>query len=119
VRLALVYTSPLPDAVRTAAVVARATGAEVVVRNGLGELSGTEADAQVRARVSDELEAIGDLHRGETVLVVSHADALRTAVPGEHDWAVGAVVELAMDADGWVVRGGTGATTRPKPIQNA
>src|SRR5690242_15933176 len=58
--------------------------------------------------------AIADLHRGETVLVVSHTATLQTGVPplvglGEeygaaHPVPPGAVVEVAADADGWVLR---------------
>lgn len=75
---------------------------------------GSESAAEIRARVREELETIADLHRGETVLVVSHAGALQTTLPpilglGDewartHRLANGAVVEVAIDADGWALR---------------
>lgn len=102
-RLALVYTAPQPQAVRTADAVAARTGATVVLREVLAEGS-----------VVAELDAISDVHRGETVLVVLPGNAIRATVPalvGVHeDYVVsrmaarGAVVELAADADGWALR---------------
>ena len=116
-RLAAVYTSAAPDAVRTAEAVAAVTGVGVSVSEDLrepGGESGGESGGEVRARVARELGAIADLHRGETVLVVSHTATLQTGVPplvglGEEYGAVhpvppGAVVEVAADADGWVLR---------------
>ncbi len=88
-RLAAVYCDATATAVRTAEALAAATGARLVVREGLAETS-----------TAGELSAIADEHRGETVAVVA-----RTAL-GHQD---AAVVELVMDADGWVVR----SLTRP------
>jgi len=112
-RLAAVYASAAPDAVRTAEDVAAVTGVGVSVSEDLRE-PGAEAGGEVRARVARELGAIADLHRGETVLVVSHTATLQTGVPplvglGEeygaaHPVPPGAVVEVAADADGWVLR---------------
>jgi broad specificity phosphatase PhoE len=108
-----VYTSAAPEAVRTAEAVAAVTGVGVSVSEDLRE-SGDESGGEVRARVARELGAIADLHRGETVLVVSHTATLQTGVPplvglGEeygaaHPVPPGAVVEVAADADGWVLR---------------
>ena len=84
-RLAAVYSDATAAAVSTAA----ATGARVVAREGLAETS-----------AAGELSAIADEHRGETVAVVA-----RTGL-GPED---AAVVELVMDADGWVIR----SLTRP------
>ncbi len=102
-RLALVYTAPQSRAVQTAEIVAARTGASVVVREALREGSAVE-----------ELHAIVDVHRGETVLVVLPRTAIRATVPalvGLRDDLLGfvpathcAVVELAADADGWVLR---------------
>ena len=118
--LALIYTSPTPPAVQTAEVVAAETGVPVVVRDTLrdgvrrdGPDLDEEADEQVRARMRAELETIADAHRGETVLVVSHARAIRATLPalvGLADHVRGsrpgpALVELAADSDGWVLRG--------------
>ena len=70
-------------------------------------------DVVQRHRV--QLEEIADLHRGETVLVVGHQQALRIAVPSlagnlTSAWALDnelentETVELENDADGWVLR---------------
>ena len=89
-RLAVVfYSDATAAAVSTAEALAAATGARVVAREGLAETS-----------AAGELSAIADEHRGETVAVVA-----RTGL-GPED---AAVVELVMDADGWVVR----SLTRP------
>ena len=82
-RLAMVYTSGLEPAAQTAAIVHAETGVAVVVRDGLDD--GSVA----------ELEALADLHRGETVLVV-------TGARDERDRCT--VVEVAIDADGWAAR---------------
>jgi hypothetical protein len=83
-RLVAVYCDGTVPAVRTAETLAAATGVRVVARGGLAETS-----------TADELSAIADEHRGETVAVVA-----RTGLGPEG----AAVVELVMDADGWVVR---------------
>jgi broad specificity phosphatase PhoE len=107
-RLAAIYAGDRPGAVRTAEVVAAETGVPVSVLTGLEDSDGVRAT----------LEGIADLHRGETVLVVSHAGAIRAGVPpmvglGEEaatalDLTGCAVVEVAVDADGWVLRGRAG-----------
>ena len=88
-RLAAVYRDTTAVAGRTAETLASATGVRVVAREGLAEAS-----------AAGELSAIADEHRGETVAVVA-----RTGLGPEG----AAVVELVMDADGWVVR----SLTRP------
>lgn len=76
---------------------------------------GGESGNEIRQRMAEELEAIVDLHRGETVLVVSHGGAIRVAipqlasnVPDSYGKAHGvdrcAVIEVDADADGWVLR---------------
>ena len=111
-RLAAIYTSPRESAVCTAEVVGAETGLPVSVLAGLAGLAGPMG---LRA----ELDAIADQHRGETVLVVSHPGAIRTGVPpmvglGDEmaaSWPLAgcAVVEVASDADGWVLRSWAGA----------
>ncbi len=108
-RLAAIYTSPRGSAVRTAEVVGAETGLPVSVLAGLASATGLRA----------ELGAIADQHRGETVLVVSQSGVIRTAVPpmvGLEDEVAAsrplagcAVVEVASDADGWVLRSWAGA----------
>lgn len=118
-RVAMVYSSSLPPAVQTAELAAVAGGAVVRVRDGLREAADGESPEQVRARVTEELQGIVDLHRGETVLVVSHSGAVRSAVPqlagnlpddygAAHEPAPCAVTEVAVDGDGWLVRSWAG-----------
>ena len=76
---------------------------------------GGESGTELLRRTTAELAAIGDAHPGETVLVVSHAGVLELAAPwlatnlrADHarrrPLAHAAVVELAVDADGWLAR---------------
>jgi 2,3-bisphosphoglycerate-dependent phosphoglycerate mutase len=80
---------------------------------------GGESGNEIRQRVATELEAIVDLHRGETVLVVTHGGAIRVAVPQlvlnvpdsygtAHELENCAVVEVDADNDGWVLRSWAG-----------
>ena len=87
-RLAAVYCDATAPAKRTAEALVGATGVRVMAREGLAEPSAAE------------LSAIADEHRGETVAVVA---CTALGVEGA------AVVEVVMDADGWVVR----SLTRP------
>ena len=101
-RVARVWTSPLAPAVQTAELAASVLGTDVVVREGIADSVG---------RVQATLQAIADEHRGETVLVVSHAGAILASLPPlvglPRANAVGAslrtcgVVALEVDADGW------------------
>lgn len=113
-RLATVYCSDAVGAVQTAEIVAGALGLPVAVREALGAGSEGETAEDVLRRTTSELEGVADLHRGETVLLVSHADVIGLAVPHLTLHPVGdvarapapaTVIEVAADADGWVVRG--------------
>ncbi len=101
-RLAMVHSAPEVPAVQTAEVVAAALGLHVQVWTVLGGSAGTTAD------VAAELEEIGDGHRGEAVLVVLPRQVLGAVVPflaaGAAVPAGNGPVELAVDADGWVLR---------------
>lgn len=81
-----------------------------------GDLSATydggESAEQVIGRVRGALEPIVDLHRGETVLVVSHGGVIGLVVPrlvsnlrADHAYGKGfghgSIVEVAADADDW------------------
>ncbi len=135
--VALVYSSPMSRAVQTAEIVAGRLGCGVRVREAFAELSvgdlggepvsalapvferwragdlaaavpGSESGEQVVARVREALEDIADLHRGETVLVISHGWVMGLALPQlAHGVEVGRAmpscrpVELSVDADGW------------------
>jgi broad specificity phosphatase PhoE len=78
-------------------------------------IPGGESGSQVVERMCAVLEETADRHRGEAVLVVSHGGAICTAIPNlasnverrfplSRPLANCDVVELAADADGWVVR---------------
>jgi broad specificity phosphatase PhoE len=123
-RLARIYTGPRAGAVQTAEIVAAQTGAVVEIDECLAEppvggsasvqASGDRSGAEVRARVGELLQHLGDLHRGETVLVVSDAGTIATAVPpllglpegfaADRPVPPAAVVEVAVDGDGWTLR---------------
>jgi broad specificity phosphatase PhoE len=108
--LAAVYTSPLERAAKTARVVAARHGLDPVVREGLREIElgdvdglqfedypaelraalleapatvrfpGGESYEQVRARVVAAIDELVAQHGDETVVVVSHAGAIRAAL---------------------------------------
>jgi probable phosphoglycerate mutase len=86
---------------------------------------GAETGADVVRRMTDELQSLADEYRGETTLVVTHGGVmtfvlprLATNVSDTFAWghAVGncATSELAVDADGWVLR-----TWRGEPLDGA
>lgn len=75
-------------------------------------IEGGESGAEVVARVSGVLAEIADLHRGETVLVVSHGGAICLSIselavnldprfPLDRPLPNCGVVELEADASGW------------------
>lgn len=109
-RIACVYASPGPEAVRTGEVVGAELGTPVRVRDGLSARTEGTLDDLI-ARFREALEEISDLHRGETVLAVSHEPVIRQVIPrltsmrdvseGERTVAEGALVEVAIDADDW------------------
>lgn len=75
-------------------------------------IPGTETGRQGIERMRSVLQEIADIHRGETVLVVSHGGALRLAVPhlarmsGIEPTRLGNcdTIEVDIDGDGWVCR---------------
>ena len=82
-------------------------------------IPGGESGAEVVERMSRVLAAVADRFRGESVLVVSHGGAICTAVPNlvrnvERRYPLSRplancdVIELAVDADGWVARSWAG-----------
>lgn len=86
---------------------------------------GGENGAEVVARYRDQLAEIADLHRGETVLVVTHQTATCIALPAladnlpssyarDHELGNGQAAELMVDGDGWRVTrwAGEDLTTR-------
>lgn len=96
---------------------------DVLLAWGTGDhdarIPGGESGTEIGARMAEELETIVDLHRGETVLVVSHGGAIRVAVPllasnvpdsygTTRQVGNCAVVEVDADADGWMLRSWAG-----------
>lgn len=95
------------------------TRAEAVQTTRLMSSGGVAAPAEQRPEldggdVSGELQAIADLHRGETVLVVLACSTLEAALDAlvgrrarlraDASMQYGSVVEVAGDADGWSLR---------------
>lgn len=111
-RVAAVYSSVTALAVESAGVAGDALGVPVTTVAGLEELGAGEGQAAALARFQEALEGIADLHRGESVLVVSHESLIALAVrrlcgdtpddlPTWRSPDVGAVAEVSIDADGW------------------
>jgi hypothetical protein len=88
--VARVYGSPGADG--PAAAVAGALGVELVLDEDLGRVVDGPLDDLADAR-REALQAIADLHRGETVVVLLG--------PSTSGWEV---VEVSVDGDGFVVR---------------
>jgi len=97
-RVAMVYAGVGPGPGRTARVVADRLGVRVSGRPGLDQRA--------------VLEGLADEHRGETLVVVADAGPLATVLPSlvpglpttyGQGLAAGDVVEMRVDADGWVV----------------
>lgn len=142
-RIALIYTSPMSRAVQSAEIAAGVLGVPVKVCEGLREFSvghhagepdwsalqpvvhawedgdlatpvpGGESGRQIVDRVGGELETIADLHRGETVLVVTHGGVMALVLPciatnlpisgsSRRVLPNSSTVELRADGDGWV-----------------
>jgi 2,3-bisphosphoglycerate-dependent phosphoglycerate mutase len=108
-RVSLIYTSPIPRAVQTAGILATSTGAAIVVRD---DLDAPPAGADTGSRMRAVLDAVADEHRGETVLVLASASAVRAALAGlvggpddVMDPESNEPVVLTSDADGWVRHG--------------
>lgn len=84
-----------------------------------GGCPGAETGSDVVRRMGAELESVADQHRGETVLVISHGGSMSLVLPRlaqnvPDDFGMGKVLgnvatcELAVDADGWVLRSWNG-----------
>jgi broad specificity phosphatase PhoE len=118
-RVARVYSSTSTRAVEYGRLAAEVLGVDAQAVDGLRGGSGD----QVLDRYREALQAIADQHRGETVLVLGHGGVLSSVLPrlpgAIHDdvadsgfppW--GAVVEVSVDGDGFVVRQGPGVDER-------
>lgn len=82
-------------------------------------IPGGESGTEVVARMSGVLASVTDRFRGESVLVISHGGAICTTVPNlarnvdrrfplARPLANCDVIELAVDADGWLARSWAG-----------
>lgn len=84
-----------------------------------GELTASAPDAEdgnaVIERMTSVLDGAADQFRGETLLVISHGDAMSLALPAlarnvpldfarDRDLPNATICELSVDADGWVLR---------------
>jgi len=114
-KVAGVYAAESSAAVRTAETAAAATGLHVHTVPGLADAGADETDDDVLRRVAGEFQAIADLYRGETVLVVASRDLFADVLPRlavnlaagfarSGPLEPGQVAEVAVDADGVVIR---------------
>ncbi len=118
-RVAAVYCSAGTAVVQTAEAVASALGIAAATRAGLDAGADGMGRDGAGGGLAATLEGIVDVHRGETVLIVSGTEAIEAIVPllarnvrkshgAEHPLGHGDVVAVAVDADGWVVRSWAG-----------
>jgi hypothetical protein len=123
-RLAMIYTSDAHGRVADGDALAAELGVASAVKPDLGERPRDDARGSSRPSNQAELESIADLHRGETVLVIADREALAAAVASKvvvrraagadvaslFDRVPGwAVLQVDVDADGWVPRRGGGS----------
>jgi hypothetical protein len=117
----MIYTSDAHGRVADGDALAEELGVASAVKPDLGERPRGEAPGSTTPRTRAELESIADLHRGETVLVIADREALAAAVASKvvrrrtagadvasvFDHVPGwAVLQVDVDADGWVPRRG-------------
>ena len=111
-RLAHVWTSTQAGSLQTARIVAARYRLMMTIRAELDELdpdriASAEFGRGPLARAGDVLTELADLHRGETVLVVSHPGWLNLVVPAlprlrVEPVAEPSLIEVIADADDWV-----------------
>jgi probable phosphoglycerate mutase len=90
-------------------------------------IDGGESGAGVVRRMRQALQEVADMHRGETVVIVSHGGAMRVALPRcasdivddharRHPIPNCGVAELSVDGDAWTLRQWPGDADRaPHP----
>lgn len=107
-RVATVWCGSDAAAQRTSVVLVDLLACASAVRPELVPPTPDEDDAAVAARLQEVLQEAADLHRGETVAVVTDPDLLARAVPrlartAPHPPGVppGGVVELEVDEEWW------------------
>lgn len=114
-RVAAVLTEDDPESQHTARALARCL--ELAVRAGCVFVTGDGAAAGSTEAVDHwrvALEGVADVHRGETVVVVTSARDLAPALVrlavdapadlADHPLPAGGVAEVLVDADGWNLR---------------
>jgi len=103
------------SAIESAELAASELGLRSVVVEGLQELSAVDLagdSSHDEQRFTESIQEIADVHRGETVLVFSHAGAMTLAIPklsvnargglaGQRFLPNCAAAEVEVDADGW------------------
>lgn len=111
-RVAAVYASTMSGAVQTGERLATGLGVRLQVVDGLQEASTGESGSEIMRRCRDALAALSDLHRGETVVVVSHGGVMSLVLPHlagnvpddlarERSVPHCVPAELCVDGDGW------------------
>jgi probable phosphoglycerate mutase len=120
-RVAAVYSNHMEPAIESAELAASELGLRPVALDGLQELSLSDLEAgapaahdghRVVRRFAEAITGIADAHRGESVLVFTHTNAMSLAIPWlclnvrndlEGQWFLPhcAVAEVEIDADGW------------------
>ena len=140
-RVAAVYSGPMAQAVESAGLAASELGLTPVVVEALDETLAGDLEAMdesaagdpAEVRFRDAVEDLADVHRGETVLLLVHGEALawvrRISVNGPSSSARQVLLprcvpaEVEVDADGWRLKSwpvGSDGTTdrwdgRPEP----
>ena len=113
-RIAAVYSSRGRPALESAELAATELGLALVVVDGLQELSADDlalGSPDAGRLFTEAIEAIADVHRGETVLVFTHVAVMSLALPkawvdAGNGSASGplpdcALAQVEVDADGW------------------
>ncbi len=111
-RVAAVYTSILTRAVQTGALIAETLRVGAAAVNGLQPFRpDAEREPDVVSRCHEAIGALADLHRGETIVVVSHGSVMSLALPWLAEGTANHIrysrpprcvpAELTVDGDGW------------------
>ncbi len=123
-RVAALYTSRMSRAIQTGEVIAASLGVRTKAVDGLQEFApGAETGLDVLRRYEAALSELADVHRGETVVVISHGGVMSLVLPRLADNVPDdlgrqrvlpncAPVEATVDGDGWQLVFWPGTTDR-------
>lgn len=107
-RVAAVWSGTSTSALRAGEELATSLGCSLSVRSNLDPLHPEDVVGEAATRLREVLQEVADLHRGETVLIVSHADLLTQTLPRfvrtpPHATSIppAGVVELEVDDEWW------------------